>query len=233
MDALTAMGRGLMDGLILIVNGFLLVVYFLVEQLPLLLSLGCALLVALVFDPQAQRWTQFMPGRALRPGAETTPPLRQHQLLTGIVALLWTVASSLYPSPVPWLGLLMWLLTVLGLWLLPAERVSLLWRGKTFIGIYALALLAFRSYLALLGRASPEAWAAVIGSSAEAERVLASNRGLLTTIGFWVSCFALPAAQVVYLVQRLTTHPLSLLGPRLRPADIVQAIRTRGKDEQG
>ena len=46
-----------------------------------------------------------------------------------------------------------------------------------------------------------------------------------------MACFALPAAQVVYLVQRLTTHPLSLLGPRMRPADIVQAIRTRGKDE--
>ena len=233
MDILTAIGQWLLDGLILIVNGFLLVLYSLAGQLPLLLSLGCALLVALVFDPQAQQWTQFMPGRASRPGADTTPAMRQHQLVTGVAALLWTVASSLYPSPVPWLGLLMWLLTVVGLLLLPAERVSLLWRGKTFIAVYALALLAFRAYLALLGRASPQAWAAVMGSSAEAERVLATNRGLLTTIGFWVSCFALPAAQVVYLVQRLTTHPMSLLGPRLRPADIVRAIRTRGKDEQG
>ena len=231
MEILTSVGQGLLDGLVLTANGFLLVLYFLAGRLPLILSLACALLVALVFDPQAQEWTQFMPGRTLRPGADRPQPQRQHQVLTGAAALLWTVASSLFPSPVPWLGLLMWVLTVAGLLLLPAERVSLLWRGKTFVGLYSLALLAFRAYLALLGAASPEAWAAVMGSSAEAQRVLASNRGLLTTIGFWVACFALPAAQVVYLVQRLTTHPLSLLGPRMRPADIVQAIRTRGKDE--
>ena len=231
MDILTSVSQGLLDGLVLLANGFLLVLYFLAGRLPLILSLGCALLVALVFDPQAQEWTQFMPGRTLRPGVDQPQPQRQHQVLTGAAALFWMVASSLFPSPVPWLGLLMWVLTVAGLLLLPAERVSLLWRGKTFISVYSLALLAFRGYLALLGAASPEAWAAVMGSSAEAQRVLASNRGLLTTIGFWVACFALPAAQVVYLVQRLTTHPLSLLGPRMRPADIVQAIRTRGKDE--
>jgi len=231
MDILTSLAQGLVDMLVLLANGFLLVLYALAGQLPLLLSLGCALLVALVFDPQTQDWSQFMPGRDLRPATEPSQPRRQQQVLTGAAALAWIVASSLFPSPVPWLGLLMWLTTVAGLLLLPAERVSLLWRGKTFVAVYSLALLGFRGYLALLGAASPEAWAVVMGSSAEAQRVLASNRGLLTTIGFWVTCFALPAAQVVYLVQRLTTHPLSLLGPRMRPADIVRAIRTRSQDQ--
>ena len=231
MDTLTALGEGLLDALTLLANGSLLVLYFLAQHLALLLSWGCALLLAMVFDRQAQEWTTFRPGRARRPGAGQPAPGRQHQTLTAISALLWTIASSLFPSPVPWLGLLMWLLTVVAVLLLPPERVSLLWRGKTFIAIYSLALLAFRGYAALLGAASPHAWAAVMGSSADAQRVLTSNLGLLTTIGFWVACLALPAAQVIYLLQRLTTHPLSLLGPRQRAADIVQEIRTRGDDD--
>jgi len=228
MDTLNTLGQTALDIVIYLTNGVLLVVYALVGQLPLLLSLVCAAAVALRFDPQAQAQTQFKAGRDLRPAAEKPQVLRHHQLLTGITALLWIIAAALYPSPVPWLGLAMWALTLVGLFLLPAERVSLLWRSKTFIVTYALALLAFRAYLALIGSATPQAWAAVVGSSAEAQRVLASNRGLLNTIGFWVSCFALPAAQVVYLVQRLTTHPMSLLGPRQRPAEMVGEIRTRG-----
>ena len=229
-EMLTLIGQGILDCIIYLINGFLLALYFIIGQLPLLLSLACAALVALYFDPQAQRRTQFMPGRGLRPAARAPETMRHHQLLTVVTAALWIVASSLFPSPVPWLGLAMWALTVAGLALLPAERVSLLWRCKTFILIYSFVLFAFRGYLALLGRVTPEAWAAVVGSSAEAQRVLAQNRGLFTTIGFWVSCFALPGAQAAYLVQRLTVHPMSLLGPRMWPAEILDAIRTRGKD---
>ena len=230
MDLLTAIAQALLDATVYITNGFLLVVYFMVGQMPLLLSLVCAAIIAFHFDPQVQAQTQFMPGRGLRSPAEKPRVLRQHQVLTATAAAMWIVASSLFPSPVPWLGLAMWALTAVGLYLLPAERVPLLWRCKTFIVVYSLTLFAFRGYLALLGRVTPQAWAAVVGSSAEAQRVLAQNRGLFTTIGFWVTCFALPGAQVVYLVQRLTVHPMSLLGPRMRPADIVEAIRTRGGD---
>jgi len=230
MDIANAIGQRLLDGIIWMINGLLLIAYFLIGQLPLLLSLLCAAAIAFVFDPQAIKRTQFMPGRGLRPSPERAPVLRQHQVLTGVTAGLWIVASLLFPSPVPWLGMAMWLLAIVGLLFLPAEDVQLLWRNKTFIIIYSLALIVFRGYLALLGRASPQAWAAVMGSSADAQRVLASNQGLLTTIGFWVACFALPAAQVTYLVQRLTTHPMSLLGARQRPADIVEDIRTRGGD---
>ncbi|MBC8447617.1 MAG: hypothetical protein H8D78_07700 [Chloroflexi bacterium] len=230
MDTLNTFGQMALDIIVYLTNGVLLLAYSLLGQLPLLLSLVCAAVIVFRFDPEAQSQTQFQAGRDLRPAAEKPQVLRHHQALTGMATLLWVIAAAFYPSPVPWLGLAMWALTLVGLFLLPGERVSLLWRSKTFIITYALALLAFRAYLALIGSATPQAWAAVVGSSAEAQRVLASNRGLLNTIGFWVSCFALPAAQVVYLMQRLTTHPMSLLGPRMRPADMVGEIRTRGDD---
>ena len=42
--------------------------------------------------------------------------------------------------------------------------------------------------------------------------------------------FAMPGAYAGYVVQRLTTHAMSLADPRATAAQIVEAIRTRGAD---
>lgn len=216
------------DAAIIIINGYLVVLYWLVDQMAILVSLSCVLLIALYFDPLVQN---LVAATAARAGVRApVQPARHHQIFTCALGVLWTWAALLYPLPVPWLGAGMWFLTVAILWLLPAERAACLWRCKVSILTYTLVLLGFRWYLALVSAVSPQDWAAIIGSSEEARRVIAGNRGLFTTIGTWASWFVLPAAHAAYVVQRVTTNPMSLVNPRQTAAEILDAIRNRSRD---
>ena len=228
MPDLDAIGNLLLDWVIYTLNGFLAMIYWLLDHLSILLALACAVLVIVFFDAYAQRLAAHMPSRPRQQAP--VRPNRNHQILTAVTAGLWAVAAALFPIPVPWLGAGMWLLFVVLLLLLPAEQLQTLWRSKTAILIYALALLGFRWYLGLSAQASPREWAALYGTAGEAQRVIASTRGLFLTIGTWVMWFALPVAYAGYVVQRLTTHAMSLADPRATAAQIVEAIRTRGAD---
>ncbi len=219
-------GRLLLDLLVYLINGYLLMLYSLCDALPLLVSLGCAALVARVFDRQVEARAAMMPRRAHGMRAPATPN-RHHEVLTALIAGFWVVAQALYPNPVPWLGAAMWGLTIVGAALLPAERPALLWRGKTFILSYALALIGFRLYLLLAASATPQEWARLLGTVGEAERIIAGNLGLVTTLGAWATWFVIPFAHALYLAQRLLVNPLSLIDPRATAGEIVAAIRAR------
>jgi hypothetical protein len=225
---LEAVTNWIVDWAIYTLNGFLAMIYWLVDHLGILLALACAVLVVLFFDTYVQKLGAHMPSR---PGQRAPiRPHHNHQILTAVTAALWAVAAALFPVPVPWLGAGMWGLFVVLLLLLPAEQLQTLWRSKTAILIYALALLGFRWYLSLSAQASPREWAALYGTAGEAQRAIASTRGLFATIGTWVVWFALPVTYAGYGVQRLTTHAMSLADPRATAAQIVEAIRTRGVD---
>ena len=227
-QALDAIGNFILDWVIYTLNGFLAMGYWLVDHLGILLALACAVLVIIFFDTCVQRLAAHKPSR---PGQKAPlRPNRNHQILTAVTAGLWMVAAALFPTPVPWLGAGMWVLFMVLLLLLPAEQLQTLWRSKTAILVYALALLGFRWYLGLSAQASPQEWAALYGTAGEAQRVIASTRGLFLTVGTWVIWFALPVAYAGYVVQRLTTHSMSLADPRATAAQIVEAIRTRGTD---
>lgn len=228
MPDLDAFCNLLLDWVIYTLNGFLAMTYWLLDHLSILLALACAALVVVFFDAYAQRLAAHMPSRPRQQAP--LRPNRNHQILTAVTVGLWAMAAALFPIPVPWLGAGMWLLFVVLLLLLPAELLQTLWRSKTAILIYALALLGFRWYLGLSAQASPREWAALYGTAGEAQRVIASTRGLFLTVGTWVMWFALPVAYAGYVVQRLTTHSMSLADPRATAAQIVEAIRTRGAD---
>jgi len=229
MPDLDAIGNFILDWVVYTANGFLIMVYWLVDHLGILVSLACAVLVIAFFDAYIQRLAAHMPGSRMRQKVPLRPN-RNHQILTAVTAGLWTLAAALFPIPVPWLGAAMWLLFVVLLLLLPAEQLQTLWRSKTAILGYTLALLGFRWYLSLSAQASPQEWAALYGTAGEAQRVIASTRGLFLTVGTWVIWFAMPVAYAGYAVQRLTTHSMSLADPRATAAQIVEAIRTRGAD---
>lgn len=218
----------LIDGCLYTLNGFLAVAYWLVDHLGILLGLACAVLVIVFFDPCSQKLAAHQPSRRGRKAP--IQPHHNHQMLSGVTVALWTAAAALFPVPVPWLGAGMWVLFLILLLLLPAEQLQTLWRSKTAILIYALALLGFRWYMSLSAQASPQEWAALYGTAGEAQRAIASTRGLFATIGTWLVWFAMPVAYAGYVVQRLATHSMSLADPRATAAQIVETIRTRGAD---
>jgi hypothetical protein len=225
MEYLETAGRWLANATIYEVNGLLTVVYFLVNQGTMLISLACAAIVGLIFDTIVQDLAAAAPSR--RGHQAPTKTSRHHQILTGICILSWVTIGSMFPLPVPQLGAGMWLLFVATLLLLPSEQASLLWRSKVVILSYCGILLLFRIGATWTKAADPYDWAKVIGSVQEAQQIVGRNRGLILTIASYIAWFGVPVAYVSYVFQRVTTHPMSLRNPFARANDIVHQIRNR------
>jgi len=122
----------------------------------------------------------------------------------------------------------MWLSSLAALALLPTQREPLLFRVKSFVFVYALALLGFKLYLWQIHRAEFEAWAGVLGTTPTlAQRIVLNNTSIVTTIGMWGTWFLLPFAHVSYLVQLFMVNRDSLLFPLTAPERIVEMIRGR------
>jgi hypothetical protein len=214
-----------LDLVVYVINGMLVIAYFLGEHITMLVSVACAGIVGLVFDASAQRLAASAPARqGQRAPAHVS---RHHQLLTLACTLAWLVAGSLFPTPVPQLGAAMWALFVAGLLLMPAEQAALLWRSKVAILSYCGLLLAFRIGAVWTLAADAREWATVIGTVDEAQRIVGANRGLVLTVASYVAWFGVPAGYGVYLFQRLTAHPVSLRNPLARAHEIVTQIRHR------
>jgi len=227
METLEALGRLLLDAGITWLNGFLVMAYTLLDNLPHLLALAAVALV-LRLDRRAALHDLSRPGREGRPevrpdGLRAWAP----QGFTATIGLAWSVAALAYPQPVPWIGAAMWWGWLLALAVLPGERAALLWRGKGFLLTYALALLGFRTYLATAARFDPAAWAEILGSSGEAKRVIAGNLAIFSTVGTWLTWFVLPLAHFSYLIQRLLVNPLSLAAPFATVEELMAALRGR------
>lgn len=225
METLIAVGRVLLDLGIYLLNGVLVVGYFVASQAAMIVALGCAALVAFVFDVLAQRLAATAPARQ---GQEARVLIvRNHQVLTLACMLAWLVAGSLFPTPVPQLGMAMWVLFVAALVLMPAEQAAILWRSKVALLSYCGVLLAFRILAVWTMAADAREWARVVGTVAEAQRIVGSNRSLLLTIASYVAWFGIPAGYAVYVFQRVTAHPMSLRNPLARAHEIVYQIRHR------
>ena len=222
---LNALAQHLLAAATYVVNGGLVVAYFVASQATMILSLACATLVGLVFDVLAQRLAATAPARQ----GQRAPVrvARHHQLLTLVAGLAWLVAGTLFPTPVRELGAAMWALFVAGLLLMPAEQAALLWRSKVALLSYCGLLLAFRVVSAWTLAADPREWARIVGTVDEAQRIVGANRGLLLTVASYVAWFGIPVGYVVYLFQRLTASPMSLRNPLARASEIVYQVRHR------
>ena len=123
----------------------------------------------------------------------------------------------------------MWVTMVIALLIMPQEQSAILWRSKTAILTYALAAIGFRLYLWQVNSLSPQDWAKVVGSTADAQAIIAQNRGLFTNIASWFLWFLAPLGYLSLLVQRFTVNPMAMISPLRSVSDIWRDIRTRGE----
>jgi hypothetical protein len=230
VEVLNSIGQFVLDAAIVVLNGLLVMAYGVWDRLPNLLALAGAGII-LVFDRQVAFHNLSRPARQERDRIEPTG-LRSRipQVLTAVIGVIWLAAAWVYPQPVPEIGAAMWWGWIGALLFLRGERDAILWRGKGFLLTYALALLGFRVYLSMAARFEPSAWAAVLGSSGEAQRVIAGNLAIFATIGTWLTWFVLPVAHFSYLVQRLLVNPLSLAAPFATAEEWIAALRGRSGD---
>lgn len=223
MNFLVAVGRFLLDALVILVNGLLEIVYQVAGRWAVLIGLACGLIVLLVFDRVTQNLEIAAPSRQGQ--KPPTRPSRRHQIFTGAILLFWLVVSWSFPTPVPQLGAAMWFLFVLALLLMPSEQYNTLWRSKTAILSYCALLVAFRVIAAWTLAADPREWAAIVGTVGEAQRVVASGRGIVLSIASYASWFAIPGAYAVYVFQKLSAHPM--VNPLTRAGEIAWLVRQR------
>ena len=210
-------------------NGGLFSLYQLWWNLDKLVTLGAVALVVLYFDPEVQHKATFTPRRYGREGSATVQGSRVAQAITVATAVLWFAAAFATEPPIPVIGTVMWLAMIAGLLIMPQEREAILWRCKSTILIYALAAIGFRLYLWQINALSPEDWARIVGSTGDAQAIIAQNRGMFATVASWFLWFLAPLGYLSLLVQRFTVNPMAMVSPLRSAAEIIRDIRTRGE----
>lgn len=225
MNLLTDLGRLLLEVPLHLANGLLLTAYWLGDNLPALISLACAGWIAFTADHALQAQAG-RPARAERNATDLEP--RAAQITTAVVALLWLAAQSGMAAPVPWIGAVMWLVGLLAVFVLQAQRINILWQVKSGVALYALAVLAGRIYLTYTARLSSEQWAALIGSAESAQAIIANTRGNITTIILWALWLVVPLGFFAMLFQQMFLNPLPVTRPLSGAASILESLRYRG-----
>ena len=210
-----------------LLNGFLATLYWLADSGAALVSLACALGIAIWMDAGAQSRANFRPARSGRQGQNTSLEARTAQVITGVAVLFWIASQWGMGAPVPWIGAAMWVFGLLVLLLVRQQETTTLWNVKAGILIYALAVLGSRLYLAYTAQLSPEQWAALIGTTESAATVIANTRSNVTTIILWALWLVIPLGYFAMLLQQALLNPWSLVNPLANATEIIQRYRTR------
>ena len=231
MTILDQIGVLLMDLPVYLANGVLVILYWLGANSAALVSLACALVMALLPDAEVQQRAGFRPRRNEHDEADSSNSQipRTAQVMTGIVLAAWLIAQWNMAAPVPWIGAVMWIAGLAAVLALSSQRFNLLWYVKAGIAMYALAVIGSRIYLAYTTQLSPEQWAALIGSSESAATVIANTRSNVTTILLWALWLVVPLGYFSMLVQQVFINPMSIVNPLAGAQDMLRALRVRGQ----
>ncbi|WP_322507022.1 hypothetical protein [Anaerolinea sp.] len=210
-----------------LLNGLLATLYWLADSGAALVSVACASGIAIWMDTGAQNRANFRPARSGRQGQNTSLDARTAQIITGVAVLFWIASQWGMGAPVPWIGAAMWGFGFLVLLLVRQQETTTLWNVKAGILIYALAVLGSRLYLAYTAQLSPEQWAALIGTTESAAKVIANTRSNVTTIILWALWLVIPLGYFAMLLQQALLTPWSLVNPLANATEIIQRYRTR------
>lgn len=206
-------------------NGLLVIAYWLAEHLAELTSLAAGWVLAFGIDPLLQARASDRPRRYERGEVRTAGP--SASLFSLLTLAAWLVASLLSQPPVPLLGALMWLGGLLSILAVSEERFNQAWWVKSGLCAYAALALLLRFGLPALQAASPAGWAAVVGSGADAQVVLAQTRGNVAMLGMLFVFVIYPLGFLGGLFHRLLRNPKPLYNVWLEAGQVLRRLRTR------
>jgi hypothetical protein len=216
--------------LIYSVNGFLVILYFAIEHLPLVLSWIAGLGVLILLDTEVAE----APGhRPLRYGrGQIRRESITHYLYTPTLLVLWTLVALKAPSPIPWIGALMWLSLLLVPLCIPLERPHLVSRLKWLLATYTIMVGAF--ILLLSFQLSPEAnaaWSKYLhqpGSGEIVYRAILSSVVPYALLMLWIIA---PMMFFGYIIQRFAIQSKTIVAPWMTVEQRIRELRTRGEEE--
>lgn len=207
------------------VNGALAVLYWIAGNLFTVASLGIALLIAFGIDPRIQSRAVDRPRRAGRGVISTGAPSATY--LTLAAALLWTLVSISSKFPVPLIGTILWIMALAAILFVTEERANMLWWAKVGIIVYAVLVIALRAGLLALEMTDPVAWAGMLGSSGDAQDVIATTRGNIATIGILFEFAIYPLSYAGLLFNRVLRNPKPFFSAWTEFGDVIRRMRTR------
>jgi hypothetical protein len=218
--------RWLRDFGLLVLNGFLALLYFAWEQGPTLLSLVVAGLVAAFPDRSVQRVVGHRARRQDRGSVVHATPVAM--IGTAVVAAIWTAASLLSCAPVTLWGLALWAALLAGALALPQERENVLWTHKGLIVGYAALAIGLR--LIFQSPVDTAGWSQLMGVEQGGTALLAMVRQALApwvVITVWA---VYPAVYLGFLGQRIFANRSRLISPMASARRVIEDLRTRGED---
>ena len=201
------------DTVTYIVNGFLETVYFIVERAPHLISVITALIIFFVFDVIAQSEMTFAPARYGKGQTAPSKPSRATQGLTLIALMIWLLATWSFGAPVPYIGAVVWIASLVALLVMPQQRYDLLWQTKAFVILYALAILLYRGLLWNYSRLSASQLSAVLNGVGSAQTAISSNVSYLTTVGSLALWLFVPLGFLSMLAKNWSAQPMHAFNP--------------------
>ncbi len=206
-------------------NGLLFILYWLGGHLAEVFSALCGLAIAFGLDPHLQARASERPRRYERGQVQTSVPTATY--ITLGVLLLWLIVSLSSRHPVPLIGAALWLVGLISILALPEERFNQQWWVKTGILVYSALVLLLRFGLQTLQATSPADWSGVVGSSADAQTVLANTRSNVAMIGMLFVWVLYPLGYAAMLFNRFIRNPKPLFNVWLEAGEVIKRVRTR------
>ena len=207
------------------VNGALYVLYWIADNLFTVYSFGVALFIAFGIDPHIQSRAVDRPRRNGRGFVSTGAPSATY--LTLATALIWTGVSATSEFPVPLIGAVLWSMAFLAILFVTEERYNVLWWAKSGIILYAAIVVGLRAGLLALQMTDPIAWANMLGSSGDAQDIIASTRGNIAIIGILFEFAIYPLSYAGLLFNRVFRNPKPFFSAWTEFGDVIRRIRTR------
>jgi hypothetical protein len=243
MEIIGAISSVVTTSMIYVLNGFLFILYGIVDILPTIISISFAAVLVFFVDNEVQNRANYRPNRGGNYGdvipvdsnhvySQRVVDLRRPhtaQILTLIVLVIWIAAQLGMAEPVPWIGATMWIVGTIVIFAMPGDmKINMLWFVKTGIAIYAILVIGSRLYLSYTAQLTAEQWAAVIGSTtATATTVISNTRGNVTTMILWALWFVAPLGYFSLLLQKLFVNPMALINPLAGANDVLKQLRQR------
>jgi hypothetical protein len=148
-----------------------------------------------------------------------------------VLALVWTVVSLVSPSPLPVIGLVMWLGLLLVPLMIPMERAQILNRLKWMLSVYTAAAGGF--LLLMRSELSPRAltaWSRTLGQAGAGETLQAAVISSITPYAAAALWVIGPLMYFGYIAQRFAVHAKTSVMPWATVEDRIRHVRTRGED---
>jgi hypothetical protein len=207
------------------INGLLVCLYFLAGRLAELVSLLCALAIAVFLDPPIQQ--RASPARRQDECAADQVHAPTATWFTLLVLGIWLAASELSSTPIPAIGAGLWITGLVSLLAVSEERFNQQWWVKSGILAYAFLVLLLRYGLLVLTNISPSAWASVLGGSADASLVLDQTRSNVALLGMLFVLVLYPLGYAAVLFNRFLRNPKPLYNLGQEAGEVIRRMRMR------